>query len=274
MSNAYPGAASQPLYSSWLRTGGLLTVWTDRLQAGSTVYPLADIVGAALVADPAAPPTPGSSAAAAVYLRLKSGQSVIPITLSPAVSADSWRILEAIYALRVDLRTTLPPNPDLSTRAGQSVQSFLADPGSEKLFAGIAHLSYFFLPIVLPLVIWLACKDKMAYASSQGKQAFWFHILISATFLGMFVLIGVIGLVLTLLAGALGLAGAAAASGSGSPLPFLPFFSVGGILGLLLFAVLWIGAVAISVLGLVLAVNGAIKAFNGKPFHYPFLGRI
>jgi uncharacterized Tic20 family protein len=167
----------------------------------------------------------------------------------------------------------LPPNPDLGARLGGSVQGFFSDPSSEKVIAGIAHLSIFFLPIVLPLVLWLTLKDKLPYASNQSKQALWFHILAPLTFLAFFAVVALLGVVLTLAAGALGIAGVASTSG-GSPLPLLPAAGIGGIFGILLLFLFWIGAVGLSIGSVALAIIGAIQAFDGKPFHYPFLGRI
>jgi uncharacterized Tic20 family protein len=275
MSTAYSQSASSPLYSCWLRTGGLLNVWPDRVEAGSAVYRVADLIRATLVADPSSPPpAPGSYSPpppAAVSLQVSSSQTVV---LPPVRSGDAWAVLEAIYSLRPDLRITLPPNPDLAVRMGQSARSFFDDPANEKIFAGVAHLSMFFLPIVLPLVIWLAEKDRLPYASEQGKQAFWFHILFPVVFFVLFAGIGIVSVILTIIAGVLGIAGTAASAGTGSPAPFLPFIGVGGILGIVVFFLFWIGALVLGIGGIALAINGAIKGFEGKPFHYPFLGRI
>ena len=270
MSNAYPGAPSGPLYSCWLSSGGILAVRPDRIEAGPESYPVADLAGATLTANPAISPTPGTFTGAAVHLVLRSGTT---LTLVPTNYTDSWRVLEALYTLRPDLRTTLPPVPDLGARIGRSAQGFFSDPGSEKVIGGIAHLSIFFLPFVLPLVLWLALKDSMPYASHQSKQAFWFHVLVSAGSLVFFALLVLLGVVVTVAAGALGIAGAASSSG-GSPLPLLPAAGVGGIFGILLFILFWFGALALSIGSIVMAIMAAIQAFEGKPFHYPFLGRV
>jgi uncharacterized Tic20 family protein len=196
------------------------------------------------------------------------------VVLVPSRSGDAWPVLEAIYSLRPEMRVTLPPNPDPAVRVGQSARNFVDDPGNEKIFAGVAHLSMFFLPIVLPLVIWLAEKDRLPYASEQGKQAFWFHIIYPVAFFVLFAGFGIVGVILTIVAGLLGIAGTAASASSGSPAPLLPFIGVGGIVGVVLFFLFWIAALVLSIGGIALAINGAIKGFEGKPFHYPFLGRI
>jgi uncharacterized Tic20 family protein len=199
-----------------------------------------------------------------VSLNLSNGQAVV---LPPVRSADAWPVLESIYTLRPDLRVTLPPIPV------QTGRNFFDDPANEKIFAGVAHLSMFFLPIVLPLVIWLAEKDRLPYASEQGKQAFWFHIIFPVAFFAFFAAIGILSVILVIVTGA-GIAGSAASSSSGSPGPLLPFIGVGGVLGVVLFALFWIGTLVYSIGGIVLAIYGAIRGFEGKPFHYPFLGRI
>jgi uncharacterized Tic20 family protein len=253
-----------------LSSGGILSVRPDHVEVGPDSYPVADLTSATLVANPSMSPAPGTFTGAAVYLVLQSGKT---LTLVPTNYADSWRVLETLYTLRPELRTTLPPIPDLGARIGGSVQGFMSDPGSEKVIAGISHLSIFFLPFVLPLVLWLALKDRMPYASHQSKQAFWFHVIISLTSLGFFAAVAVLFLVVALVAGALGIAGAASSNG-GSGLPLLPIAGAGGIFGILFVILFWLGALALSIGSIVLAIMGAIQGFEGKPFHYPLLGRI
>jgi uncharacterized Tic20 family protein len=248
-----------------------MTIWPDRIETGAGSYPLADLSAAQLIADPNPGVAPGAPAPPAVWLKVQSGSSV---TLVPAYSADAWKILDVIYSYRPDLRSALPPPPDLGTRAGQAGQSFFTDPSNERIFAGVAHLSIFFLPIVLPLILWLALKDKLQYASDQAKQALWFHILYPVTVLALFLLVAVLTAVIVVVTGALGVAGSAGSASQGSPLPLLPALSIGGLLGAVLFFIFWIGIIALSIGSVVLAITGAIRCFDGKPFHYPFLGRI
>ena len=271
MSSAHASSASQPLLTCWLRSGGMMTIWLDRVETGSAAYPLADLSAAKLIADPAPATAARVPAPAAVWLQLRSGATV---TLVPAYAADAWKILDVIYVYRPDLRSTLPPSPDPGTRVGQAGQSFFSDPSNERIFAGVAHLSIFFLPIVLPLVLWLALKDKLQYASDQAKQALWFHILYPVTVLALFLLLGVLTAVIVVVTGAVGVAGSAGSVSQGSPLPLLPAVSLGGILGAALFFIFWIGVIALSIGSIILAITGAIRSFDGRPFHYPFLGRM
>jgi uncharacterized Tic20 family protein len=248
-----------------------MTIWLDRVETGSGSYPLADLSAAQLIADPNPATAPGVPAPPAVWLQLQGGTSV---TLVPAYAADAWKILDVIYTYRSDLRNTLPPPPDLGARVGQAGASFFSDPSNERIFAGVAHLSIFFLPIVLPLILWLVLKDKLRYASDQAKQALWFHILYPVALLALFLLVGVVTAVIVILTGALGLAVTPGSVSQGSPLPLLPVFSIGGILGAAVFFIFWIGILALSIGSIILAITGAIRAFDGRPFHYPFLGRI
>jgi uncharacterized Tic20 family protein len=254
-----------------LSNSGILSIWPDHFQVEQESYPVADLTSATLIANPNIPPAPGTFTGAAVHIGLVNGKT---LTLIPSNYADSWRVLQTIYTVRPELTTTLPPVPDLGARLGGSVQGFMSDPGSQKVIAGIAHLSIFFLPFILPLVLWLALNESMPYASHQSKQAFWYHVLVSAGSLAFFAVLVLLGLAATLVAGALGIAGAAASANGGSPLPWLPFAGVGGIVGVLFVFLFWIGTLALSISSIVLAIMGAVQAFEGKPFHYPFLGRI
>jgi len=271
MSSAQPSSAPRPLFTCWLRSGGMMTIWQDRVETGLTSYPLVDLSVAKLIADPSLTASPGVSAPPAVWLQLQSGASA---TLVPAYPADAWKILDVIYSYRPDLRTTLPPSPDLGARVSQAGQNFFTDPNNERIFAGVAHLSIFFLPIVLPLVLWLGLKDKLQYASDQAKQALWFHILYPVALLALFLLLGVVAVLIVIVTSAFGLASAGGSISQGSPLPLIPVISIGGIFGVVAFFIFWIGAFALTISSIFLAITGAIKAFDGRPFHYPFLGRI
>src|SRR5215813_2146029 len=50
-------------------------------------------------------------------------------------------------------------------------------PDSERTMAGIAHLSVFFAPLILPLILWLVARDTQPYGAQQSKQAFFFHLI-------------------------------------------------------------------------------------------------
>ena len=129
---------------------------------------------------------------------------------------------------------------------------------TETLLAGLAHLSSLFAPLIAPLLIWLLTRDTMPYASRQGKQAFFFHLILSAISL-VFVIISIP----LFFFGFAGVGLAATTNNPGAafafPLSFLLFFGV------------------ITLIGLAsqgFAIYGAVQAFQGKPFSYPFLSRL
>lgn len=126
---------------------------------------------------------------------------------------------------------------------------------NETILAGIAHLSIFFGGLIVPLIIWLVTRESAPYASRQGKQAFFFHLglvivsfLVVGVWFALFIIFGV---------------AAANADSSGAGLAGATFAGTFLIWGV--FAVVYIGAI-------VLGVVGAVNAFQGKPFHYPLLG--
>ncbi len=237
-------ASAEPFHSIALRGGDSLVIWSDRIVAAGRTYPLAELTGAALSVDPAnragAPPWP------AISLR---GRDGVWITYVPADPPDAQRALEAIYARRPDLRVVQGPPAPAPYGAPP------APSGGETVLAGIAHLSIFFAPILLPLVIWLASEQSAPYASRQGKQAFVFHL-------------GLIGVAILVVVAAFA-ASIAAASGAvfsgdhrGLGLAFI-LFLLGG---LALFVV--------ELVGIGYAIYGAIESFQGHPFSYPFLHQL
>lgn len=149
-------------------------------------------------------------------------------------------------------------------RAGGMPQmgQWLRSSSNEPLLAGLAHLSSFFAPLIVPLLIWLLTPATMPYASRQGKQAFFFHLIFSA-------LAGVLALLLFVSFFFLGAFSLTAISSDGTnslpgaflvyPIWFFVFF------GLIL---------TISLVGQGFAIYAAIQTFQGKPFSYPFLGRL
>jgi uncharacterized Tic20 family protein len=123
------------------------------------------------------------------------------------------------------------------------------------VLAGLAHLSVFFAPLLLPLVIWLALQPSAPYPARQGKQAFFFHLAIVGA---MFALVLVLGLLAVLL-----LTLGVASNAPGAVLPAVLLLPITGL--------------AVVVLGLVMmaySIYGAIQTFQGLPFSYPFMSRL
>jgi uncharacterized Tic20 family protein len=183
--------------------------------------------------------------------------------LAPADPPDAWRLLGAIYEARPDLRGPVPPPPGAQQPGMQPPLPYGYPPyaprpaaaNSDNILAGLAHLSVFFAPLILPLVVWLAMRNSSPYVSRQGKQAFFFHLFFSALGLVSFVVFYV---------GFFSVAFSFASPDTSSALdgfsPLLLLFGVYAILGVL------------SLVQIVFSIIGAVQAFQGKPFHYPLLG--
>jgi uncharacterized Tic20 family protein len=247
-----------------LRTGEVMSLLPDGLAIGARRYSLDDLAAATMVADPFLPPVHGATVPPAISLRLRDGNTLIA---GPSQPYDTWRMLEAIYLRRPDLRTPLSP-PPAPQSFGASTTQWASRQDNQNLLAGLSHLSVFLLPFIFPLIIWLALKDSAPYASRQAKQAFWWHIIYAVT-----ALILVIGIQIIFFAGfAASVFGMAATTGSSGPQAGLPIVGFFGSFLISLLAFIFFFAVAIYFV--VYAIIGAVRAFRGEEFHYPFLGRL
>jgi len=259
-----------PTLTITLRGGDSLALWPDRLSIAGTSYPLAQIVWAGFVADPA-----GMQPAPAVGLRMREG--VTPVFV-PADPPDAWRLLEALFRWRPDLRVPPPPMGAFAGYAppppppppmygyGYSYgygptwpQQAVPSRNNETILAGIAHLSVFFAPVILPLILWLATRENSPYASRQAKQAFFFHL----GFWALTVVVFVVGYAF-FFATMFGTAGTLDPNTTDpSPAVFASFPVI---------FVLWAVAGAASLVNVIFSIIGAVQAFQGKDFHYPLLG--
>lgn len=92
-----------------------------------------------------------------------------------------------------------PPPPGTGPAAGPP-------PGDDVLWAVLAHLSYFVLSLIGPLLIFLLVGDQRPFAKRQAAEALNFHItvLIASVVSGLLilVLVGIVLLPLVLIAGA------------------------------------------------------------------------
>ena len=91
----------------------------------------------------------------------------------------------------------------------------------DTIWAILAHLSYFLLPFIGPLIIYLIKKDQSPFVRAHAAQALNFHItLLIASIVSAILILLVIGIVMLI---ALGIAGvvftilAAMAAGRGQP---------------------------------------------------------
>lgn len=264
-----------------LRSGETCALTGETLFVGQRQIALRDVTSAGLVADTSItvpmgmPPIPG------VSLRLSDGGVV---AFTPVEQLDCWRLLQALGAARPELATPLPPPPGAygPTTGYMGGPTYGPGPGygyppygyaygpaygpgvgmggpseSDKTLAGICHLSVFFAPVVLPLIIWLAMRNSHPFASSQAKQAFWFHFIFSI--ISVAAVFGFQGYFLSSMF--------AASSIGATPDPttvnltFIPVML--GMYGLL---------AAVGLIDAIFSVIGAVQAFKGKPYHYPLLG--
>lgn len=245
-----------------LRNGATCTLRDGVLSIGDATYPLRDVVFAGLVADTSVPVAPGAPPAPAVALRFANGASSY---LTPVEQADARRLLQAIHAARPDMP---PPGyaPGYPPYGAPVYGGYPPRPAgqddTDRTLAVLCHLSVFFAPLILPLIIWLAMPVSHPYASRQAKQAFWFHLVFG-------VLTGALFLVAYVYMMSMFFSTATGVYSSGNP--YMPAIMGMNIVGIILFYA------AIAVFGLanvIFSIIGAVQAGQGKPFHYPLLGWI
>jgi uncharacterized Tic20 family protein len=226
-----------------LRGGATLEVWADHVIAATQAYPMSELTGAAGVT--AAPAQPGLPGVPAIALRRGAGEWT---TFVPADPLDAQRALDALYTYRPDLRA-----------APARSSAFAGSPSglgrADTVLAGLAHLSVLFAPLLLPLIIWLAMQPTSPYSARQAKQAFFFHLGVIALLIILLIVLAVVAVV------ALGVG--LASGNTNSALPGIIIFPLGGIV---------VAGLAFTAIGL--SIYGAIQAFQGRPFSYPFLQRL
>ncbi len=278
-----------------LRTGGSVTFTPAELRlanapgASASVYALSDLAAATLVADTTVPVPPGAPPMPAVALRLNDGRTV---AFTPVDPSDCWKLLEAIYHVRPQLRAPLPPRPGATPPPppgagvgyapppppgaaygppppGATYASAYPPPplpntaqNNENVLAGIAHLSIFFGALIVPLIIWLTTTKSSPYASRQAKQAFLFHCVYAVV---EFIVV-MVSLVVFFVFFSSAFTSATVNPNNPNPTPFIG--------GIFLFDALIIGgSLVVSIGAIILGVYAAIQAFQGRPYHYPLLWR-
>jgi uncharacterized Tic20 family protein len=237
-----------------------MSVWSDRLDVAGVSYALAEIAWVGLVNDPASPR--GAQPLPAVAWRMANGQFA---SATPVDPPQAWQVLEALFVRRPDLRTA--PPLQYGYAPGYAAPGY-APPGvaqkfndNQTVIAGLAHLSIFFAPLIVPLILWLVSRGKAPYAAQQSKQAFFFH-------LGLWV-IELVVLVPGMIIYFTGFFSFMETMPSYSTQPpTFPFASFGIVL------ILYVVVGAVQLVGIIFGIIGAVKAFQGQPFHYPLMGRV
>jgi hypothetical protein len=154
--------------------------------------------------------------------------------------------------------TTPPPPPAPPSNTGEPTSD-------DKLMAGLAHLSVFIFPLIVPLIVWILQREKSPWAAFHGLQALFWHLLATVGSLLFFccymvALFGMFPLI------ALTESGNMSGDGTASLMAaFGSFFLIFGVLGV--FGVLYL-------VYLVIAIIAAVQAFQGKTFRYPIVGGI
>lgn len=259
-----------------LRGGGDVLIWPDRVSSGSETYPLAELTRAAVVSTPVSVDVVvlGEGLTQALLLQLRDGRAPLFVPSDPS---DASRALAAILRLQPDLEledTTgrsatnlkhLPAQPPTSqgwwrSSTGRQTGRWGDIAPTDRVLAGLAHLSVFYMPLLLPFILWLALRRGSPYASRQAKQAFVFHLLILAV-----VSVVILPAWVVLVLGGLDLATTPESGGIHAGGATLSISSIvcGGALMIAL-------AVALSIY----SMYGAVQAFMGKPFHYLLLQRL
>ncbi len=191
-----------------LRSGETCSLSQDTLTVGQRQIPLRDIVSAGLVADNSVPAAPGMPPTPGVALQLGDGGrrrlhpcgatrllAAAPVALRRGATAQRAAAAPAWSAGRRHWRDgrpwlpmAHPPPYGYAPPYGYGYAP-VGPSESDRTLAGICHLSVFFAPIILPLIIWLAMRRTHSYASSQAKQAFFFHLFFTIiAFVGLIVL--------------------------------------------------------------------------------------
>jgi uncharacterized Tic20 family protein len=259
-----------------LRDGGDVCIWPDRVTSGTEMYPVAEVSRAAVVLAPVTAnlDVPGAGLVPALLLQLRDGRAPLIVPSDPS---DASRMLASILNLRPELSTERDAGQHTKQPVISPVSSLISQDAAngyasrqivpqegiaaiDRILAGFAHLSMFYMPLLVPLILWLALGGGSPYASRQAKQAFFFHALVLAL---VAVVIIPLWVVLVIGGGTFATTPNSDRLHANGAILSLSSLICGGVLMIVL-------AVALSIYG----VYGSVQAFMGNPFHYPLLRRL
>jgi uncharacterized protein len=133
----------------------------------------------------------------------------------------------------------------------------------ERVMAALSHVSALLplMGIIAPIIIWVTQKEKSKYVAFQSLQALAFQLsMIAAWLVGMgCYMFSFFGTFITM----------AFASSSGNSQNIDPRFGLAFVIPFVVIGIITIGGFFLVVYGVI----GAVRAFQGKPFRYLFIGR-
>jgi uncharacterized Tic20 family protein len=140
----------------------------------------------------------------------------------------------------------------------------LAPTSDESLLAAISH----FFGLLVALIVWATQKDKSRYVRFQAVQAMAFDLVVSV------IVLLAVGCMIVLIFGVLALGiGDFALIGSQSNPTVEPFRVL---ISMMTAIPLLIPCIMVPVIGIIFLARliATIQTFQGKDFHYPWLGRL
>jgi uncharacterized membrane protein len=140
----------------------------------------------------------------------------------------------------------------------------LAPTSDESLLAAISH----FFGLLVALIVWATQKDKSRYVRFQAVQAMVFDLVVSV------IVLLTVGCMMVLIFGVLALGiGDFALIGSQSNPTVEPFRVL---ISMMTAIPLLIPCIMVPVIGIIFLARliATIQTFQGKDFHYPWLGRL
>ncbi|MFZ0531554.1 MAG: DUF4870 domain-containing protein [Anaerolineales bacterium] len=140
----------------------------------------------------------------------------------------------------------------------------LAPTSDESLLAAISH----FFGLLVALIVWATQKDKSRYVRFQAVQAMVFDLVVSV------IVLLAVGCMIVLIFGVLALGiGDFALIGSQSNPTVEPFRVL---ISMMTAIPLLIPCIMVPVIGIIFLARliATIQTFQGKDFHYPWLGRL
>jgi uncharacterized Tic20 family protein len=156
-----------------------LQVFEDRVVVGNQVYPFDDWFGARLVTDPRAPLTIRPPLAVALVSHDARWTTYVPPNEQDAVQVIAT-VREACKRLGFE-PIGIDESVQVPQLAGQSHPhlyswevehaDYVAFNPVEAVLATIVHLSLFFFPVVLPVLVWRALRHTAPTVAGQAKEA-------------------------------------------------------------------------------------------------------